>query len=90
MANTPSKKSSQDPSPVAHFEQYLTELEQLVHLLEKQDLSLEKSLSAYERGVFLYRNCHQALEQAQLRVNQLMDPENPQDATVFDPSIVST
>ncbi|WP_282295549.1 MULTISPECIES: exodeoxyribonuclease VII small subunit [unclassified Stenotrophomonas] len=79
------KKSPTEASPVAHFEQSLEELEQLVEKMETGDLSLEQSLSAYERGVGLYRQCQQALEQAELRVRLLSDPARPETAEPFDP-----
>ena len=78
------KKTPADASPVAHFEQSLDELEQLVEKMEHGDLSLEASLAAYERGVGLYRQCQAALEQAELRVRLLSDPANPGDAKPFD------
>ena len=78
------KKSSPETSPVAHFEQSLEELEQLVDKMEAGDLSLEQSLSAYERGVGLYRQCQSALEQAQLRVRLLSDPAQPEKSEPFD------
>ena len=78
------KKTPADASPVAHFEQSLDELEQLVEKMEHGDLSLEASLAAYERGVGLYRQCQAALEQAELRVRLLSDPANPVDAKPFD------
>jgi len=46
-------------------------------------MTLEESLAAYERGVGLYRNCQQALEQAELRVRLLDDPEQPERAVPF-------
>ncbi|MFG3448978.1 MULTISPECIES: exodeoxyribonuclease VII small subunit [unclassified Stenotrophomonas] len=79
------KKSPTDTSPVAHFEHSLEELEQLVEKMETGDMSLEQSLSAYERGVGLYRQCQQALEQAELRVRLLSDPARPETAEPFDP-----
>ncbi|WP_454829928.1 exodeoxyribonuclease VII small subunit [Pseudoxanthomonas wuyuanensis] len=79
------KKNAPDDSPVAHFEQSLDELEKLVEKMEQGDLSLEESLSAYERGVGLYRQCQSALEQAELRVKLLSDPEQPDNAEPFAP-----
>jgi len=79
------KSSLNEASPVARFEQSLEELEQLVAKMEAGDLSLEQSLTAYERGVGLYRECQQALEQAELRVRLLTDPAQPDDAEPFDP-----
>ena len=71
------------PSPVADFEKSLEQLESLVDTMERGELSLEKSLEAYERGVGLYRSCQQALEQAELRVKLLSDPDRPDDAVPF-------
>jgi len=79
------KKSPNETSPVAHFEQSLEELEQLVEKMETGEMSLEQSLSAYERGVGLYRQCQQALEQAELRVRLLSDPAQPEASEPFDP-----
>ncbi|WP_312913550.1 exodeoxyribonuclease VII small subunit [Stenotrophomonas sp.] len=78
------KKSPNEASPVAQFEQSLEELEQLVEKMEAGDLSLEQSLTAYERGVGLYRQCQQALEQAQLRVRLVSDPAQPEKSEPFE------
>ena len=80
------KKSPTPESPVAQFEQSLESLEQLVEQMETGELSLEASLSAYERGVGLYRQCQQALEQAELRVRLLSDPEQPDSGDDFAPA----
>ena len=72
-----------NPSAVAEFERSLDELEQLVQRMEKGDLSLDDSLQAYERGIALYRNCQTALEQAELRVRLLSDPQDPASAEPF-------
>lgn len=79
MARNPDK----DTSPVADFEASLDQLEQLVAKMEQGDMSLEESLAAYERGVGLYRRCQEALEQAELRVRLLTDPEAPERAEPF-------
>jgi exodeoxyribonuclease VII small subunit len=77
------RKPSEEPSPVADFEASLDQLEQLVDRMEHGEMSLEESLAAYERGVGLYRKCQGALEQAELRVRLLSDPENPAAAEPF-------
>src|SRR3546814_5349702 len=74
-----------ETSPVADFEASLDALEQLVEKMEHGELSLEQSLAAYERGDRLYRRCQQALEQAELRVKLLSDPDNQQSAEAFRP-----
>jgi exodeoxyribonuclease VII small subunit len=70
-------------SPVSDFEQSLEALEQLVDRMEHGEMTLEESLAAYERGVGLYRSCQTALEQAELRVRMLSDPQDPSSATPF-------
>lgn len=77
------RKTASEPSPVTDFEASLDELEQLVEKMEHGDMSLEDSLAAYERGVGLYRRCQTALEQAELRVKLLSDPQEPASAEPF-------
>ena len=84
MVKKTTPDATSEASPVAHFEQSLDELEQLVGKMEHGEMSLEESLAAYERGVGLYRRCQSALEQAELRVRLLSDPANPGDAKPFD------
>jgi len=75
--------TSSPSSPVADFESALEQLEHLVDTMERGEMSLEDALAAYERGVGLYRHCQQALEQAELRVRLVSDPEHPEHATHF-------
>lgn len=70
--------------PAADFEHSLEELEQLVTRMEGGELSLDDSLSAFERGIGLYRHCQQALANAELRVQLLLDPDSPQDGQPFE------
>jgi exodeoxyribonuclease VII small subunit len=48
--------------------------------MEQGDLSLEESLSHFERGVQLSRTCQQALKEAEQKVEILMQ-KNGQDET---------
>ena len=73
--------------PAADFEHSLDELEQLVARMEGGELSLEESLTSFERGIGLYRHCQQSLEQADLRVRLLLDPDAPDDAEPFEPEL---
>jgi exodeoxyribonuclease VII small subunit len=57
---------------IADFEKSLDELEKLVNDLERGELSLEQSLTAFERGVKLTRECQQSLKTAEQRVDQLV------------------
>ena len=83
MARKSPAPSSQDPSPVATFETSLDALEALVERMEQGGLNLEESLSAYERGIGLYRECQAALEQAELRVRLLSDLDAPESGRPF-------
>jgi exodeoxyribonuclease VII small subunit len=78
---------SAETSQIAQFEKSLDELEQLVVRMEQGELSLDDSLQSFERGIALYRNCQSALEQAELRVSQLLDPAQPESARAFDPDV---
>ncbi|MBD8527002.1 exodeoxyribonuclease VII small subunit [Pseudomarimonas arenosa] len=73
-----------DNASINRFEQSLDELESLVQKMERGDMSLDESLSAYERGISLYRQCQGALEKAELRVKLLSDPLKPETAQDFD------
>ncbi|GAA6133158.1 exodeoxyribonuclease VII small subunit [Halopseudomonas sabulinigri] len=66
------------------FEQSLGELQQLVERLESGELSLEESLSAFEQGVVLTRDCQQALSQAEQKVQQLVEKNGELSTEPFD------
>lgn len=53
------------------FEDVLTELESLVDTLEQGKLTLEQSLTAFERGIKLTRACRKALDAAEQKVHIL-------------------
>jgi exodeoxyribonuclease VII small subunit len=81
------KSASVPVLPAADFEHSLDELEQLVARMEGGELSLDESLSSFERGIGLYRHCQQALENAELRVRMLLDPDAPDTAEPFEPEL---
>lgn len=57
------------------FEEAFKQLEETVYRLETGDLSLEESIALFEKGQALARHCSAALDQAELRVNQLVSTE---------------
>lgn len=61
------KKTTQVP-----FEKSLQELEQLVEHLEKGEIPLEDSLECFERGIQLTRACQKALQEAEQKVEILL------------------
>ena len=52
--------------------EHAQELEQIVTRMEQGQLSLEQSLTAFETGVKLTRNCQETLKKAEQRVNVLV------------------
>jgi len=54
------------------IEDTLTQLESLVEKMEAGDLSLEESLSAFEQGIALTKQCQSALNAAEDKVQSLI------------------
>jgi len=50
------------------YEENIRRLEDIVHLLEKGDISLEDGLTAFEEGVGLIKVCQQQLERVSQRI----------------------
>lgn len=65
---------------IKDFEAAIAELESTVKRLEEGDLSLEKALELYERGVQLSRFCHARLEEAERRIEILDERGQPREA----------
>jgi len=62
----PAKKS-------VNLEKALTELEKLVEEMEQGNLSLDESLKRFERGIALTSDCQEALQKAELKVQELIE-----------------
>ncbi len=62
-----------------NFETALAELNALVEKMELGGLSLEDSLKSFEKGVALTRQCQQALQSAEQKVQILLE-KNGQSA----------
>ncbi len=58
-----------------NLEKSMGELEQIVEQLEGGDLTLEKSLAQFEKGIKLSRECQQALTEAEQKVQILLGDE---------------
>ena len=74
-----------DATAVASFETCLDELEKVVKELEGGDLSLERSLELFERGMSLSDTCRKQLEEAETRVEILIRKEGKIQAEPFRP-----
>lgn len=66
------------------FEHSLAELQALVERLESGELSLEDSLTAFEQGIGLTRECQAALAQAEQKVQILLERDGELQEAPFD------
>ncbi|VXC82243.1 exonuclease VII small subunit [Pseudomonas sp. 8Z] len=66
------------------FEHSLAELQALVERLESGELSLEDSLTAFEQGIGLTRECQAALAQAEQKVQVLLERDGELQAAPFE------
>lgn len=57
------------------FEEMMKELENIVHKLDNENVSLEESLNLYQRGMKLSATCDETLKDAEKKVNELMADE---------------
>lgn len=65
------------------FEKSLTELDRLVTAMESGDMSLEESLKSFEQGIKLTRECQQALQDAEQKVERLLQTSNGLEREAF-------
>ncbi|MES3038171.1 MAG: exodeoxyribonuclease VII small subunit, partial [Bdellovibrionota bacterium] len=54
------------------FEKKLNRLEEIVSKMERGDLALEDSLTLFEEGVKISRECQSQLSEAELKVKRLV------------------
>jgi exodeoxyribonuclease VII small subunit len=66
------------------FENSITELEKLVEQMEQGDLSLEESLQSFERGIKLTSTCQKSLQDAEQKVQILLNKNGKQTLEPFD------
>ncbi len=77
----PKKKMADTANAKPDFETALADLEQLVQRMESGELSLEDSLSEFERGIRLTRVCQDALKVAEQRVKLVNSDGQTSDFT---------
>lgn len=80
MSNSDKQSDKKQPQ----FENALEELETIVNSLESGELSLEDSLSTFERGIALTRQCQSALQEAEQRVSLLVEKDGELQEEAFD------
>lgn len=80
------KKSAADSGPQPAFEDALKRLETIVEELESGELSLEDSISRYEEGVKLSRRLTLVLDEAEKRIERLVENADGEPETeVLEP-----
>jgi exodeoxyribonuclease VII small subunit len=79
----PMAENDPGAKPVETFESCLDELDKVVKELEGGDLSLERSIELFERGMSLSDSCRKQLEEAETRVDQLIRREGKMTAEPF-------
>lgn len=58
------------------FEESLKQLEQVVSDLEKGDLTLDKAIENFEKGIALSKECNKKLDEAEKKINILVKKED--------------
>lgn len=69
---------------IKDFEKSLKQLEEIVQQMEHGELALEESLQQFEQGIKLAKNCQNALNSAELKVNQLIEQNGLQQSVPFE------
>ncbi len=58
-----------------NFENQMEKLEQIVAQLEKGDLSLDESVTKFEEGIKLSKECNKILEDAEKKITILVNED---------------
>ena len=66
------------------FEKSLKTLENIVDEMETGELSLEQSLTAFEKGIKLTKDCQTALNHAEQRVQILIEQHGEESLEPFE------
>ena len=89
------KSSAKEATP--DFETALQHLKEALGALESEELTLEQSLKQYEDGIRYLGHCHQALESAKQKIEQLVTIDDqgkmvtrPFDGTASDQITTTT
>jgi exodeoxyribonuclease VII small subunit len=75
MAREKNAKAAEGDQAGAGFEQSMTDLERIVEELEGGQLTLDESLAHYEKGMGLARQLTKTLDQAEKRIEKLVEAD---------------
>jgi exodeoxyribonuclease VII small subunit len=74
------KKSDQLPDLETSF----TEISSLIEKMESNELTLEQSLTHFERGIALIKHCQKILKDAEQKVQILIQNNNQEELTAYN------
>lgn len=66
------------------FEEQMESLEEIVEELEKGELSLEDSVSKFEEGIKISKQCNKTLEEAEKKITILVNQEGEMKEENFE------
>lgn len=65
------------------FEDNIEKLEKIVTELEKGDLNLDESISKFEEGIKISKECNNSLEEAEKKITILLEKDGKIEETNF-------
>ena len=67
-----------------NFEETMKKLEEITTELEKGDLNLDDSIKKFEEGIKLSKDCNDYLEEAEKKINILLQKEGKIEEESFE------
>ena len=67
------KKENDNQEKELSIEEAFLKLEEKIHALEKEDISLEDSFKEYQDGMKLLKYCHEAIEGVEAKVQKIAE-----------------
>lgn len=75
---------AKNSNPLPNLEDSLAEISQLVDKMEHSELTLEQSLTHFERGITLTKHCQKVLEEAEQKVQILIQNSKQESLAAYD------
>jgi exodeoxyribonuclease VII small subunit len=70
-------------SKLPNLEESLAEISQLIDKMEHGELTLDQSLANFERGITLVKHCQKVLEEAEQKVQILIQNTNQEELAAY-------
>jgi exodeoxyribonuclease VII small subunit len=78
------RKEKSAKTPLPDLENSLNEINTLITNMEQGNLSLEQSLEKFERGITLIKHCQKVLQEAEQKVQILIQNEGQDDLQPYE------